>query len=165
MRRHRGVVPLACLLLGACASPPPCPPILAPDSAPSAGCLVLVHGRMLVVENLRGKVSPPGGKTEPGESAQCAAHREAWEETGLDVLPGPLLHTFDTGFNLYQCGIHAQSGQIGPHAPDEVRRAYWLRVEDFGTVEWRFPGQDEELHTLLLELHHQQQEEAHAAVP
>ena len=63
------------LLLQACsnAAPPPCPYTGEPENAPSAGCLVLVHGRILLVENLRGRVSPPGGLSRAGESAQCSA--------------------------------------------------------------------------------------------
>jgi 8-oxo-dGTP diphosphatase len=157
------MVALAAVLSGACSQALPCPSVDAPDSAPSAGCLVLVHGRVLVVEDARGRVSPPGGKTRPWESAQCAAHRESWEETGLNLQPGPLLHTFATGFKLYQCGLHPASGVIIPRAPAEVVRAYWLPLAEFGSVSWRFPGQDEQLHALLLGLQRQQQGERAAA--
>ena len=83
------------------------------------------------------------------EPAQCTAHRETFEETGLDLLPRQLLRTFDTGFNLYYGEIHAGSGAIQPRSFFEVQRAYWLPLEDFGRVEWRFPGQGQELEQMF----------------
>ena len=71
------------------------------------------------------------------------------EETGLDLLPRQLLRTFDTGFNLYYCEIHSGSGSIEPRSFFEVQRAYWLPLEDFGRVDWRFPGQGQELEQML----------------
>ncbi len=147
----RSVALILLLFLQACGStsPPPCPFKGEPDTAPSAGCLAIVHGRLLLVENRAGKVSPPGGKANASESAQCTAHRETWEETGLDLIPGALVATFDTGFNLYYCEIHAGSGQLEPPRPLEVKRAYWLPVQDVERVNWRFPGQGEILSGLL----------------
>ena len=138
------------VLLGACSSvaPPPCPYTGEPDYAPSAGCLAVVHGKMLVVDSRKGGVTPPGGKARPGESAQCAAHRETFEETGLDLMPRQLVAKFDTGFYLYFCEIHAHSGSINPNVL-EVKRGYWLDFRDFDKVRWRFPGQGERLRELL----------------
>jgi 8-oxo-dGTP pyrophosphatase MutT (NUDIX family) len=139
------------LLLSACASStaPPCRYTGTPQYAPSAGCLTVVHGRILVVESAYGGVTPPGGKARAGEPAQCAARRETLEETGLDLIPGQLLRVFDTGFHLYSCDIHAESGVIEPGSPIEIQRALWLPVQDFDNIEWRFPGQGEELRKLL----------------
>ena len=145
-------VPIVCLLLTACAAgPPPCPYRGTPDVAPSAGCLAVIHSRVLVVSNPEGRVGPPGGSARGSESAQCTAHRETFEETGLTLMPRQLLRTFDTGFNLYYCEIHSGSGAIEPHSFFEVQRAYWLPLEDFGRVDWRFPGQGEELEQMLKE--------------
>ena len=154
MRRSPGVrwwsALVSCLLLAACAAtPPPCPYDGPPDIAPSAGCLAIIHGRVLVVSNAEGRIGPPGGSAHPKESAQCTAHRETFEETGLDLLPRQLLRTFDTGFNLYYCEIHSGSGAIEPRSFFEVQRAYWLPLEDFARVEWRFPGQGQELELML----------------
>ena len=144
-------VALALFLVSGCiaSEAPPCPFQGEADYAASAGCLVLVHGRILVVESSFGGITPPGGKSKPGESAQCAAHRETWEETGLDLRPGRLLQKFDTGFYLYDCDIHADSGAIEAGSPREVRRGFWLPVTDFDTVEWRFEGQGEALLDLI----------------
>ena len=141
---------LLCLSLAACASRdiPPCPFEGKPDYAPSAGCLTVVHGRILVVEAREGGLTPPGGKSLNGESAQCTAHRETFEETGLDLIPRDLVSTFDTGFNLYYCEIHAGSGGIDTDFM-EVRRGFWLPIEEFDQVRWRYPGQGEILGELL----------------
>ena len=40
-------------------------------------------------------------------------------------------------------------GLIEPGAVMEVRRGFWLPLEDFDSVEWRYPGQGEELRRLL----------------
>ncbi len=142
---------LCCLLLAACSHSDGhrCPYEGEPDFAPSAGCLAVVHGRMLVVESRKGGLTPPGGKSKPGESAQCAAHRETYEETGLELMPRHLVTVFDTGFHLYYCEIHAGSGLIEPEALMEVRRGFWLPVDEFDQVEWRFPGQGEVLRELV----------------
>ena len=138
-------------LLSACEDdpPPPCPSNDPVDSVLSAGCLVVVHGSVLLVENRRGGFGPPGGSARDTESARCAAHRETWEETGLDLVPGDLVATFDTGFNLYQCAIHQHSGDLEIRQRTEISQIIWLPVDQFDTVEWRFAGQGEQLHELL----------------
>jgi 8-oxo-dGTP diphosphatase len=49
-------------------------------------------GRLLLIQRghdpHRGMWSLPGGRIEPGESAEQALVREVREETGLDVVPG-----------------------------------------------------------------------------
>ncbi|QFU76675.1 NUDIX hydrolase [Halioglobus maricola] len=137
------------LLLAACgAQEQSCPFEGKADYAPSAGCLAVVHGKVLVIENLGGKISPPGGKALPGEAAQCAAFRETYEETGLHLMPGELIAVFDTGFHLYHCEIHTGSGTIDP-ALLEARRGFWLSLDEFNDVEWRFPGQGAALWDIL----------------
>lgn len=128
---------------------PPCPFTGSPEYAPSAGCLTAVDGRLLVVEYHSGKLSPPGGKAKEGESAQCAAHRETYEETGLDLLPVVLAATFDTGFKLYFCNMHSGSGELHVDNPLEIRRARWLPLDQVPKSSWRFPGQGEALVRIL----------------
>ncbi|MEP6391748.1 MAG: NUDIX hydrolase [Halioglobus sp.] len=143
---------LLALVTGCAEHAPECPHVGPADYAPSAGCLGLVHGRALVVQSRMGVIGPPGGSAREGESAQCTAHRETLEETGLDLMPGRLLHTFDTGFNLYLCNIHAGSGAIDPVHISEVKQAFWLPVDEFDQHTWRFEGQGEALSQLLLQL-------------
>lgn len=142
---------LICLALAGCgvAAEPPCPPELDQTmQAPSAGCMALQQGKLLVVENRKGRLSPPGGSAESGESAQCTAFRETWEETGLRLQPTELLAVFDTGFHLYHCRHHEGSGEIDPPQRFEVRDAFYLAPDDFNDWEWRFPGQEEALRVL-----------------
>jgi 8-oxo-dGTP diphosphatase len=150
LRPFAALIPALLILLSACAnSAPPCPIANSVDRAPSAGCLVVVHNRILVVEGRSGRISPPGGKASSGESAQCAAHRESYEETGLDLMPGDLVATFESGFNLYYCAIHADSGGLEPVRPLEIGRAFWLHGDDFAATDWRFEGQGQVLMDLL----------------
>ena len=131
------------------AGPPPCPYQLTGDRAPSAGCFSVEAGELLVVQGLNDKLSPPGGKSENGESAQCTAHRETWEETGLALRPTKLLAVFDTGFHLYRCERFPGSGAIDPPLRFEVRAAFYLAPEEFDEWQWRFPGQQQVLKTLM----------------
>lgn len=63
------------------------------------GALVLHEGRLLVVR--RGKAPAedvwalPGGSVELGETLAEAAEREVYEETGLVVRAGAVVHAFD----------------------------------------------------------------------
>lgn len=136
---------VAVILLSACGSSlgqvPPCPYTGVPDHAPSAGCLITVHGKMLVVDSIHGGVSPPGGKSKEGESAQCTAHRETYEETGLNLIPGELVAVLDTGFHLYYCEIVADSGQVEMGQWQEVTGWRWLPISEFEQVKWRYDGQ------------------------
>ena len=139
-------------VLGACSGgSPSCPFTGKSDTAPSAGCFVTTGEGLLLVQDLNGKVSLPGGSREPGESAQCTAFRETWEETGLSVQPRELLRVFSTGFHLYRCERDASSGEINPPPRFEVRAAFFLPADRFNTYDWRFEDQRELLKKLLLE--------------
>jgi ADP-ribose pyrophosphatase YjhB (NUDIX family) len=61
--------------------------------APSSGCLVVDQGDVLLVKIMGGSYGPPGGSVNKRESAQCAAERETWEETGVEVRAGELAIT------------------------------------------------------------------------
>lgn len=149
--RWRIAVLLAVIVLAACAEGSPrCPYASSADSAPSAGCFSVSGNGLLLVQDLNGRLSPPGGSSEPGESAQCTAFRETWEETGLRLQPRELLRVFDTGFHLYRCERDAASGEIDPPPRFEVRGAFYLPAERFGRYEWRYPDQQILLQQMLL---------------
>jgi ADP-ribose pyrophosphatase YjhB (NUDIX family) len=63
------------------------------------GAVVVRGGRALIVkrahEPRKGEWSLPGGLLELGESLQDAVRREIKEETGLDIVVGPIIETFD----------------------------------------------------------------------
>ena len=120
---------------------PPCRFSGDPAIAPSAGCFSVVEQRLLVVQGLNGDISLPGGSSVRGETAQCTAARETWEETGLTLKPGRRLATFATGFHLYECQRDANSGAIDPPPRLEVRQAFYLHVDEFDQWQWRYPEQ------------------------
>jgi 8-oxo-dGTP pyrophosphatase MutT (NUDIX family) len=121
----------------------------------NAGCLIAVDGRtLLIAHSISGKLGFPGGTSRAGESAQCTAHRETWEETGIDVEVGAFLKQLSTGFLLYAC--HAGSGELSPdeipHLPawslTEVSGFVWRDLDSVEAAEWRFPDQVEEVRGL-----------------
>lgn len=129
-------------LSGCVLTQPPCPSLLKTAPAASAGCVVVNQNQLLVVEGMNGKVSVPGGSSDDGETPQCTAHRETWEETGLDVRPLELVRVFQNGFHLFNCQLHQQSGDINPPMRLEIKRAFWLAPDNFQQHQWRFPGQE-----------------------
>ncbi|MDD7805265.1 MAG: NUDIX hydrolase [Endozoicomonas sp. (ex Botrylloides leachii)] len=129
-------------LLTACRQSPPCPQQTNPQYAPSAGCLVLNNkGEVLMVEQVNQQVNVPGGSSDYQESAQCTAHRETWEETGLDISPVQLIKIFNNGFQLYLCQLKGINNTINPPMRLEVRRAFWLNPEHFSHYQWRYSNQ------------------------
>jgi 8-oxo-dGTP pyrophosphatase MutT (NUDIX family) len=120
---------------------PTCPDERKTPIAPSAGCFHLDGQSLLVVKQLNGKISIPGGNADARESARCTAHRETWEETGLNLQPAKLITVFDTGFHLFQCDRHIDSGEIDPPPRIEVRSAFYLPASEFDAVQWRYTEQ------------------------
>lgn len=62
----------------------------------AAGCFIPTpQGVVLGISNVLNEISIPMGSHKPGETAKDTATRETLEETGLDVIVGPLLRTFE----------------------------------------------------------------------
>ena len=140
------------LAMAACSEVgPECPQVGDGNQAPSAGCFAVRDGKLLLVQGLNGKVSLPGGSSEAGESAQCTAFRETWEETGLRLQPRELMRVFDTGFHLYKCLDAEQGAAIDPPIRFEVRDVFFLGPEQFADYEWRFEDQRGLLRQMLLQ--------------
>src|SRR6056300_956516 len=139
---------LSWLVLAACSGAPDCHYQGPADQAPSAGCLVLREGRLLLMEGRGGKFGPPGGSVEPGESAQCGAERETWEETGVAVRATSLATQFNNGFHLYWC---QPVGDFNTHIqrPLEVASVGLFAPNDFYDLVWRFPDQAALIHRMV----------------
>jgi 8-oxo-dGTP pyrophosphatase MutT (NUDIX family) len=128
---------------------PPCrlQPGIDDQHAGNAGCLVRVGDRMLVLRHRwGGYLGLPGGRSDPGETARCTAHRETWEETGLDVEVGQLLMGFVNGFSVFACRtaepLPADAElELPDHATNEVRALMLSNPDDISAEDWRFPSQ------------------------
>ena len=116
------------------------------DRGGSGACLIEDRGNVLVVSRrFDPEVSLPGGVSRPGETSQCTAHREVWEETGFVVVVGPLLET-SGNTSLYQCelandptpGEQSSRPLLGRLEVDEV---LWLSISDLRAKRWRYPTQ------------------------
>jgi 8-oxo-dGTP pyrophosphatase MutT (NUDIX family) len=121
--------------------------------AGSAACLVRYNDLTLLVEHrIGGKISVPGGAAARGETAQCTAHRETWEETGVEVEVGPLLDRYDYGLHLYACepvaAVDTQSLEFPLWRNLEISKVLWMdpdEIRETDPSDWRFPEQRREL--------------------
>lgn len=145
----------AALSGGASAQPPCRTAAEEPEFAFAAGCLVRRGERMLAVRHrYGGRLGFPGGRADPGENAQCVAHRETWEETGLDVIVHEALKRFDNGFALYRCelsdaaGIAAGEPEVPAGGGYEISRVLWIDPHSTKAADWRFPRD----HPVVLEM-------------
>lgn len=128
------------LLVGCGATPPPCHFAGEPVSAESAGCLVLKGEQLLLVKTHYGGFGPPAGHTQTGESAQCAAERETFEEAGVEVVARDLVFAMDNGFHLFWCD-QVGEGEPNIHRPLEIAAAQWYPPSLFHGLDWRYPSQ------------------------
>ena len=86
------------------------------------------EGRLLLVRRAndpgQGQWSVPGGRVEPGEDDAAALVREMREETGLDVLVGPLVGRVVRGpFAIADYSCRAVGGVLA--AGDDASDARW----------------------------------------
>ena len=120
----------------------------------AAGCFIKQRARMLVVQHrYSGKLGVPAGFSNAAESAQCTAHRETWEEAGLDVEVGRLLKKFGNGFLLYRCRVLKAPPLLEAPASRsmEISAVLWVEPDSTDAAEWRFAWQYPELMRLFRE--------------
>ena len=89
----------------------------------------------------------------PGESAQCGAEREVFEETGLSVVAGESAKSFDNGFQLFWCEV-AGPAEPSIHRPLEIRQIrqiIWWQPAEARFIEWRYPRQGDQIRALITE--------------
>ena len=117
------------------------------DRRANASCLIL-HGDkvLLITHRWGGKLGVPGGTQEPEELAQCTAHRETLEETGLQVVVGERLQVMKNGFHLYRCMpaeplLEEMPLSLPAAARMEVSDIGWYSLADLRRADWRFAYQ------------------------
>ena len=128
----------------------PCQNAAQSFGSPSAGCLVVTDRGVLLVRDWTGSVALPGGSVRPGESAQCGAEREEFEETGLSVVAGESAKSFDNGFQLFWCAV-AVPAEPSIHRPLEIRQIIWWQPAEARFIEWRYPRQGDQIRALITE--------------
>lgn len=101
----------------------------------SALCYIRRGDEVLLIRKKRGwgagKISGPGGKLEPGESAEEAAVRETREETG--VTPHHLrrlgdLHFQYAGNHALQCAVFLATNYEGNPRESDEAAPFWART-------------------------------------
>lgn len=117
------------------------------DRTYTAGCLVLYDKEVLLVEAM-GKWGPPGGTVRSGESSQCGAERETWEETSVAVSVQGTAAVFQNGFHLYWCSpVGKPVAEV--RAPLEVSNVGFFSTEEFANLRWRYPDQAKEFSRMV----------------
>ena len=139
---------LLTVMLAGCSAAPECVFEGEPLTAKSAGCLVYQEQALLLVSSHQDLWGPPGGSVDAEESAQCAAVRETWEETGVVVTAGRLARVFDNGFHLFWC-TPSMTSEPRVLRPFEVKTNGYIPTSRFAELTWRFPDQAAELITLM----------------
>jgi len=140
---------LLCLLLpGVALADCPRVPGQEDDRRANAGCLILHDDKVLLITHRwGGKLGVPGGTREADELAQCTAHRETSEETGLAVKVGRRLVVMKNGFHLYRCypenASSPDSLPVPTSALTEVKALDWYLLDSLDRDRWRFAYQFE----------------------
>lgn len=114
-----------------------------PDSRrpPNAASVALIdRDRVLLIQRARkpyfGMWSLPGGRLEPGETAEQAAEREVLEEVGLRVWRlQPIRRMFlaEGKFVLQVFATEAFEGEIVV-AAEEITAHRWVRLDEIGLM-------------------------------
>ena len=100
------------------------------DRRANAGCLIVRDQQVLLITHRwGGKLGVPGGTLEPEELAQCTAHRETLEETGVQVLVGEPLQE-EVPLSL-PAAARLEVSDIGWYSLADLRRADWRFAYQF----------------------------------
>jgi 8-oxo-dGTP pyrophosphatase MutT (NUDIX family) len=117
-------------------------------------CVVRNGPRVLVTVNrMSGKLDLPGGRRQGDETGQCTAHRELFEETGIDATVGQFLIDRNSTL-LFDCRLPpsvdtSRALRVPMWAQIEVAGIQWINPSEQAPDNWRFPGQLETLRLAL----------------
>ena len=117
------------------------------NQQPSA-CLIR-DGRYLlvVIHRLSNKYDLPSGQANEGESAACTAHRETFEETGLNVKVIQYVGQSNSGLQFFHCEQEAgfNAPDVAPPSPfwqsHEIKQVLWVDPYEINHKDWRFAEQ------------------------
>lgn len=146
---------ICALALVACSEQAPLPPHcrtateLPVQTTYAAGCIITSNDKLLVIQHrLSGKLDIPAGGSDGQESAACTAHRETFEETGMNTFINAALGSTESGMGLYSCV--QQSGFDADRYPQlevpnwsstEVTAIFWVDPFELTHKDWRYPDQ------------------------
>jgi 8-oxo-dGTP diphosphatase len=96
-------------------------------------CFIRRDGEVLLIQKKRGlgagKVNAPGGKIEPGETAEAAAIRETREEVRVTPISprkhGELRFQFADGYSLH-CTVFIADGCEGEPCETDEATPFWV---------------------------------------
>jgi 8-oxo-dGTP diphosphatase len=111
------------------------------------GALVLKDQKVLLVKRSQppseGLWALPGGKIHLGETLQQAAKREILEETGITIIPGEPVYSFDTihrdgkgnvRFHYVIIDLLAKFKEGELKAGDDASEADWFSLKDLEEI-------------------------------
>ena len=158
------------LALAACSDSPPLPPHcrvieeLPEISTVAAGCIVTSNNQLLVIRHrLSGKLDIPAGGVNEVETSACAAHRETFEETGINTLVNAHLSITQSGLALFSCvqqsGFDADKYAKIPvpeWSTTEVEEIQWVDPFELSHQDLRYPDQLAEIRDAFVKAARQQ---------
>ena len=83
-----------------------------PQLRDRATAVVIREGNVLLVHGRSPTFAMPGGGIEPGESADCAAVRELFEETGLVASQTKFLFVLETAIHRHHVFLVEAGGEV-----------------------------------------------------
>ena len=132
------------------------------NSAPTAGCAIVVGGKALITERGRepekGRYDIPGGFLSAGEEILDGLRREVREELGVEIevsvddCASIVTHTYgDEGDYVLAIGFIARLVSGEPRAADDVAAIRWIEPTELDEVEFAWEH-DRELVRKALEV-------------